>query len=70
MSLNRRQFSALAGATMTAPVFGAFRAKPSFEISLAQWSLQRTIYGGKLDNMGFPEYTEKEFGIEEVGDVN
>ena len=70
MSLNRRQFSALAGATMTAPVFGAFRAKPSFEISLAQWSLHRTIYGGKLDNMGFPEYTKKEFGIEAVEYVN
>ena len=70
MSLNRRQFSALAGATMTAPVFGSFRAKPSFEISLAQWSLHRTIYGGKLDNMGFPEYTKKEFGIEAVEYVN
>ena len=70
MSLNRRQFSALAGATMTAPVFGAFRAKPSFEISLAQWSLHRTIYGGKLDNMGFPEYTKKEFGVEAVEYVN
>ena len=70
MSLNRRQFSALAGATMTAPVFGAFRVKPPFEISLAQWSLHRTIYGGKLDNMGFPEYTKKEFGVEAVEYVN
>ena len=70
MPLNRRQFSALAGATMTAPVYGDFRVNPSFEISLAQWSLHRTIYGGKLDNMRFPEYTKKEFGIEAVEYVN
>ena len=53
MSLNRRQFSAFAGAAMSAPIFGASRMNPSFEISLAQWSLHRTIYGGKLDNMGW-----------------
>jgi sugar phosphate isomerase/epimerase len=41
-----------------------------FKISLAQWSLHRTLKSGKLDNLDFPETTKNEFGIDAVEYVN
>ncbi|HMO15318.1 MAG TPA: sugar phosphate isomerase/epimerase family protein [Pirellulaceae bacterium] len=41
-----------------------------FDISLAQWSLHRSIRGGKLDNLEFPEVAKREFGIEAIEYVN
>jgi len=41
-----------------------------FDISLAQWSLNKSLFGGKLDNLDFPEYTRKNFDIHAVEYVN
>lgn len=41
-----------------------------FDISLAQWSLNRTLFSGKLTHMEFPEYTVKQFDIHAVEYVN
>ena len=41
-----------------------------FKISLAQWSLHRTLRSGKLSNLDFARYTKEEFGIEAVEYVN
>lgn len=41
-----------------------------FSISLAQWSLHRTIFGGKLDPLDFPVYARKEFDVTAVEYVN
>jgi len=38
--------------------FGS-RKKMLFKISLAEWSLHRTLREGKLTSMYFPEYAEK-----------
>jgi sugar phosphate isomerase/epimerase len=43
---------------------------PLFRISLAQWSLHRTIRGGKLDHLDFPRVTREEYGLEAVEYVN
>ena len=45
-------------------------AEPWFQISLAEWSLHRTIRGGKLTNLDFPRVAKREFGIEGVEYVN
>ena len=37
-----------------------------FKISLAQWSLNRKIRGGDLDNLDFPAYAKDNFGIHAV----
>ena len=37
-----------------------------FKISLAQWSLNRKIRGGDLDNLDFPAYAKENFGIHAV----
>lgn len=41
-----------------------------FKISLAQWSLHKTLFDGKLTNLEFPAFTKNEFGIEAVEYVN
>ncbi|MBD15730.1 MAG: xylose isomerase [Planctomycetaceae bacterium] len=43
---------------------------PLFKISLAQWSLHRTLRQGKLKNLDFPGFAKSEFGIEAVEYVN
>jgi len=39
---------------------------PLFRISLAQWSLHRTISSGKLDNLGFAQAAKRDYAIEAV----
>ncbi len=41
-----------------------------FTISLAQWSLHKTIFKGDLDNLGFPLKAKKDFDIHAVEYVN
>ncbi|MCK4750339.1 MAG: sugar phosphate isomerase/epimerase [Bacteroidales bacterium] len=41
-----------------------------FKISLAQWSLNKSLKGGKLDNLDFPAYAKKYFDIHAVEYVN
>ena len=43
---------------------------PLFRISLAEWSLHRTIFAGKLDNLDFPRAAKEQFGIAAVEYVN
>jgi len=44
--------------------------KPWFDISLAQWSLHRSLRAGDLDNLDFARYTKETFGIHAVEYVN
>jgi sugar phosphate isomerase/epimerase len=45
-------------------------AKPKFEISLAEWSLHKALFGGKLDNLDFAQITKEKFGISAIEYVN
>lgn len=60
----------MAAAGVLARPLAAAVPKPAFEISLAQWSLHKTLFGGKLDNLDFAATTRKEFGIDGVEYVN
>lgn len=61
---------ATAGLAM-APSLEVFAAKKKwFEISLAEWSLHKTLFKGDLKNIDFPEFTAKKFGIYGVEYVN
>lgn len=44
--------------------------EPIFKISLAEWSLHRMLFDGKLDNLDFAKTAKQEFGIEAVEYVN
>lgn len=41
-----------------------------FKISLAEWSLNKSLFGGKLDNLDFPAKAKNDFGISAVEYVN
>jgi sugar phosphate isomerase/epimerase len=73
MKLDRRTFLAASAGVVAAPF--ALRAddstkKPLFDISLAQWSLHRTLRGGKMTNLDFPGVAKKDYGITAVEYVN
>ena len=65
------------GAAAAAGLLGASRLAglraadaPLFSISLAQWSLNRMIFGGELDPLDFPLFTKRTFEIDAVEYVN
>ena len=71
----RRQFlntaAVLAGGTMLAHrPFARAQAGSLFDISLAEWSLFRRLFGGELTNLDFPAFARNEFGIAAVEYVN
>lgn len=76
LSLNRRLFLAAAGAAVwSMSSAGSNLAQAGqggglFDISLAQWSLHRTIFGGKLDNRDFAKAAKEEYGIHAIEYVN
>src|SRR5690606_35794020 len=77
MENNRRKFLKQLGlGTMGLAVlpnlpFEALGAKKMFfKISLAEWSLHKTLFDGKMTNMQFPEIAANKFGIHAVEYVN
>jgi len=71
----RRQFGQIAASlAAVGGSRGALAApadsKPLFKISLAEWSLHRTIFNGSLDNLDFPREAKRTYGIEAVEYVN
>ena len=69
----RRDFLAATAAAIAASQAWAAEppaAAPLFRISLAEWSLHRTIFAGKLDNLDFPRAAKQQFGIDAVEYVN
>ena len=48
----------------------ASTAEPLFKISLAQWSLHRSLRAGDIDPLDFPVLTRQDYGIDAVELVN
>ncbi|HTG14707.1 MAG TPA: TIM barrel protein, partial [Blastocatellia bacterium] len=77
-SINRRTFLEQSAIVATGAVVmsvageGVYAGEdePLFRISLAEWSLHRTLFGGKLDNLDFAKTAKNDFGIEAVEYVN
>ncbi|MBI1903843.1 MAG: sugar phosphate isomerase/epimerase [Planctomycetia bacterium] len=75
---NRRDFlkaaslAAAASATASIPFMGraTLAQEPLFKISLAQWSLHRTLQAKQLDNLDFAKFAKDKFQIEAVEYVN
>jgi len=49
---------------------GGAEADLFFKISLAEWSLNKTLFAGELDNLDFPAYAKDKFDIHAVEYVN
>src|SRR5687767_5609029 len=76
---NRREFLlqsvsagvAVSAASFVVPSLAAQEKKePLFKISLAEWSLHKTLFAKKLDNLDFAKTAKEEFGIEAIEYVN
>lgn len=73
MSMNRRGAVgalAIGSLSLSAKSLWAADKDPLFKISLAEWSLHKTLFGKKLDNLDFPATAKKEFGIDAIEYVN
>ncbi|MBA2645522.1 MAG: sugar phosphate isomerase/epimerase [Pyrinomonadaceae bacterium] len=57
-------------AALTGVEVSAKDKKMPFEISLAEWSLHRTIFGKKLDHLDFAKTAKNDYGINAVEYVN
>jgi sugar phosphate isomerase/epimerase len=71
--LNRRDFlvGTLAASASALPILSrAEPVRPWFEISLAEWSLHRTLFDGKMTNLDFPKVAKQEYGIDAIEYVN
>ncbi len=44
--------------------------EPLFKISLAEWSLNKSIFGGKIDHLDFAKIAKNDFGIDALEYVN
>jgi L-ribulose-5-phosphate 3-epimerase len=75
--MHRRQFLArssglLAGLYLPLRhlAFPPGRSQPAFQISLAEWSLHRALYGGAMHPLDFPVVARRTYGIDAVEYVN
>jgi len=72
--LDRRDFikttAILTGGASLGSILSCADNKMSFKISLAEWSLNRTLFSGKLDHLDFCRVAKKDFGINAVEYVN
>ena len=59
-----------AGSLAMPSLLESFALPSGIKISLAQWSLHRTLEAGKLDNLEFPGVARNKYGIEAVEYVN
>jgi L-ribulose-5-phosphate 3-epimerase len=72
--MTRRELLQAAAAAFLLPAatraFQSRTSTPLFRISLAQWSLHRTLQAGKLDHLDFARAARQDFGIEAIEYVN
>jgi L-ribulose-5-phosphate 3-epimerase len=54
----------------TGPSLFAAQKEPLFKVSLAQWSLNKALFGRKMDNLDFAKSAKNDFGIDAVEYVN
>src|SRR5262245_21560689 len=57
-------------AALGQPLVRAQDKTPLFKISLAEWSLHKTLFAGKLTNLDFAQQATTEYGIDAVEYVN
>lgn len=60
----------MASPWLNRPLSASTQRAPLFQISLAQWSLNRQLFGNQLDNLDFAKVAKEEFGFEAVEYVN
>jgi len=75
---NRREFLQSTGAlaagfglaTLSVKQARGAQEMPLYKISLAEWSLHKALFGGKMEHLDFARRSKEEFGIDAVEYVN
>src|SRR5262249_34398181 len=71
--MNRRTFLRRSGlfavAAAASPLFAAGK-EPLFRLSLAEWSLHRSLYAGKMQHLDFPSVAKKDYDFDAIELVN
>jgi sugar phosphate isomerase/epimerase len=71
--MNRRNFirqtTLLAAAGLASPLWAAAK-EPLFRLSLAEWSLHRSLYAGKIQHLDFPRIAKKDYDFDAIELVN
>jgi len=76
---DRREFLGMTSLAVAAGVLGGLRSTPApaaqgttpwFRISLAEWSLNRTLRAGQMTNLDFPVAARRDYGIDVIEYVN
>lgn len=75
MPVSRRHFLQTSAASLGALALAqhglaADEKAPLFKISLAQWSLHKTLFAKQLDNLDFAKAAKQDYGIDAVEYVN
>lgn len=74
MQTNRRSFLQQTAFATAALALGGCaslgRKKPLFDISLAEWSLNKALFGKKIDHLDFPKVAQQNYGISAIELVN
>ena len=78
MNHSRRSFlkhsasaaAAVSLAALAQPPASGEEMPPLFKISLAEWSLHKTLFSGKMSNLDFAKAAKEEYGIDAVEYVN
>jgi len=72
--MNRRSFLQQTAFATAALALGGCaslgRKKPLFDISLAEWSLNKALFGKKIDHLDFPKVAQQNYGISAIELVN
>jgi L-ribulose-5-phosphate 3-epimerase len=72
--MNRRSFLQHAVLASSALAVGGCASlngrKPLYQISLAEWSLNKALFGKKLDHLDFPKAARQDYGIDGIELVN
>ncbi len=71
--MNRRQFLRYTASTAALLAGGCATSSSSgksFQISLAEWSLHKALFGKQMTNLDFPRMARQEFGIDGIELVN
>lgn len=78
MKLDRRNFVKKSGLllggvgmlTSSSLAAESNKDEPMYKISLAEWSLHKMLFGGKMDHLDFAKVSKEDFGIDAVEYVN
>ncbi len=70
LKISAQTTTGLALAGLAGEAFTSGKAKPLFQISLAEWSFHKALFSKQMDNLDFAKVAKQDYGIDAVEYVN